>query len=120
MVLKSRLKLLRENIGLNQKEMAKELNMSYTTYNNYENGIRTPDIEILKYIANYFNCTIDYLVGRTDKPNLELIDKNLPQELIDSGIQAIKVFKGLKVEDLTPQDIQYLIEFAEKVQKNRP
>lgn len=39
----------------------------------------------------------------TDKPNIELIDSGLPQELINEGIEAIEVFKGVKLIDLGPE-----------------
>jgi transcriptional regulator with XRE-family HTH domain len=115
-----RLRMLREREKITLDELAIKIHSTKSTLSRYENNKRIPNIEFVERVANFFNVTSDYLLGRTDKPNLELINRNLPQELIDAGIQAIKVFKGLKVEDLTPNDIQYLIEFAEKVQKNRP
>ena len=61
-----RIKQLRENKGLNMKEAAKVLGMPYTTYVNYEKGLREPTSEVLIDIADYFETTVDYLVGRTD------------------------------------------------------
>lgn len=115
-----RLKLLREERNITLDELAEKIHSTKSTLSRYENSKRTPNIEFIERVSNFFDVTSDYLLGRTDKPNLELIKKGLPQELIDAGIQAIKVFKGLKLEDLTQNDIKYLIEFAEKVKKNRP
>lgn len=61
-----RIKQLRERKGLNMKEAAKVLGMPYTTYVNYEKGLREPTSEVLIDIADYFETTVDYLVGRTD------------------------------------------------------
>lgn len=55
---------LREAKGLNMKEAAKLLNMPYTTYVNYEKGLREPTSEVLIQIADFYETTIDYLVGR--------------------------------------------------------
>lgn len=118
-IIGERLKELLTQKGMEQKDLAIKLNLSPQTISGYITGYRVPNPDTLIKLADELNTTTDYLLGRTDKPNLELIDKNLPKELIDAGVQAIKVFKGLKVEDLTQNDIKYLIEFAEKVQKNR-
>ena len=55
---------LREAKGLNMKEAGKQLNMPYTTYVNYEKGLREPTSEVLIQIADFYETTIDYLVGR--------------------------------------------------------
>lgn len=55
---------LREAKGINMKEAAKLLDMPYTTYVNYEKGLREPTSEILIQIADFYGTTIDYLVGR--------------------------------------------------------
>jgi len=55
---------LREAKGLNMKEAAKQLKLPYTTYVNYEKGLREPTSEVLIQIADFFDTTIDYIVGR--------------------------------------------------------
>lgn len=60
-----RIKLLRERKGYNMRQMAKALNMPYTTYVNYEKGAREPNSEQLVLIAKYFEVSTDYLLGRT-------------------------------------------------------
>ena len=66
---------LRISKGLNQAELAKELNLSRSSISMYETGERNPSFEGLELIADYFNVDIDYLTGRTMKttqlPNLE-------------------------------------------------
>lgn len=58
------LKELRIKAGVSQTTIAKELGISRQAYNYYENGKRDPDTEMLKNIANYFNVSTDYLLGR--------------------------------------------------------
>jgi len=69
MDLKDRLRALREETGLTQKDFAKKMNIANTTYNNYETGTREPDKETLKRFATFFDCTIDYLLGYSDIRN---------------------------------------------------
>ena len=63
-----RLKELRKQKNISQLKLAIDLNMSQNTISRYENGEREPGINELIRIANYFNVSIDYLVGRKDKP----------------------------------------------------
>lgn len=59
-----RIKELRESKGISMKETARLLGMPYTTYVNYEKGLREPTSEILIQIADFFGVSIDFLVGR--------------------------------------------------------
>ncbi len=57
------LKILRNQTKKTQEEVATELKMQKQTYQNYELGKRSPDIETLLKIADYFGCSVDYLLG---------------------------------------------------------
>ena len=61
-----RLKECRKKKGLTQKECAKKLDMTETAYQRYEYGTRKPEIEKLIAMADYFDVSLDYLVGRSD------------------------------------------------------
>jgi len=56
--------MLRLARGLTQQELAKYLGISPVTISGYENGHREPTIEMLERIADYFDVTVDYLLGR--------------------------------------------------------
>lgn len=60
-----RLKELREEKGLYQKTLSEKLSISRSTITSYESGKRNPDIFTLIKIADLFNVSIDYLLGRT-------------------------------------------------------
>lgn len=68
----NRIKELRLEKGINMAQVAKELNIPYTTYVNYEKGDREPNSEMLVLLANYFNVSVDYLIGRSDLRDQEL------------------------------------------------
>ena len=65
-----RLKEIRKNKGISQIKLAIDLNTSQNTISRYETGEREPGIAELIKIADYFNISIDYLLERTDNPNL--------------------------------------------------
>ncbi|MDD2285741.1 MAG: helix-turn-helix transcriptional regulator, partial [Paludibacter sp.] len=64
----SRLKQCRLAKGLTQKQMAGILKINERSYQNYEGGDRTPNLEGIIALANFFNVSLDYLVGRSDNP----------------------------------------------------
>ena len=64
-----RLKELREEKGLTQKQAAKYLSMQQQTYQRYERGRREPRIDMLIKLADYFDVSVDYLVGHEKTPN---------------------------------------------------
>ena len=62
-----RLRDLREDSELNQETLAKYLNVHQTTYSDYERGNINIPISALIKLADFYNTSIDYLVGRTDQ-----------------------------------------------------
>lgn len=65
-----RLKYLREKKRISQLKMAMDLNLAQNTISQYESGARQADYQTLISIANYFNVSIDYLLERTDNPEI--------------------------------------------------
>lgn len=61
-----RLKELRKERNKTQKELANKFNMSESAIGMYERNERTPSQELTKEIADYFQVTVDYLLGRSD------------------------------------------------------
>lgn len=66
-----RLKEIRKGKNISQLKMAIDLNMSQNTISRYETGEREPGINELIKIADYFNISIDYLLERTENPNIQ-------------------------------------------------
>lgn len=66
----SRIKDLREDFDLKQKELADVLGISQRTYSHYENGTRKIPLDILVTLADYYNCSTDYLLSRTRKKDI--------------------------------------------------
>ncbi|WP_449456308.1 helix-turn-helix domain-containing protein [Streptococcus suis] len=81
-----RLKQLRKEAGLTQKQVAEKLSMSQPQYNRTENGGRKPSDETLKLFSNFFNVSTDYLLGRTDIKNSSEIDEEKLDKAIDESL----------------------------------
>lgn len=62
-----RLRELREDLGLTQKQLAEMLNLTQSTIAYYENGRKMPTLENAVRITKIFNTSLDYLVGVTDR-----------------------------------------------------
>lgn len=62
----NRLKQLRQELNKSMADVARELHIPYTTYVNYEKEVREPNSETLIEFANYFSCSVDYLICRSD------------------------------------------------------
>ena len=60
------LRFLRKERKLSQQKLAEELGISQQSINQYENHYIEPDIELLSRMADFFNTSLDYIVGRTD------------------------------------------------------
>lgn len=60
------LKILREKFKISQAALAEAIGVSQQAINKYENTSTEPDIKTLVAIANYFNTSVDYLIGNTN------------------------------------------------------
>lgn len=72
-----RIASLRKNKNLSQAELAKIINVATSTLGMYETGKREPNNEMLSRIADYFNVTTDYLLGRAVSSDDELAWQDL-------------------------------------------
>jgi transcriptional regulator with XRE-family HTH domain len=65
-LLSKRLTYLRKEAELTQVELSKKLNISRSAYAHYENGTYEPSIQILELLADFYEVSTDFLIGRTD------------------------------------------------------
>ena len=70
MLFSERLNQIRRNNSLSQATVAKAMQMSLRSYQRYEHGEREPGLSTLVALADFFAVSIDYLVGRTDNPQV--------------------------------------------------
>jgi len=67
----NRLKECRKNIHKTQRDVAAALGITESGYQKYELGKNEPKMETLNKIADYYNVSIDYLMGRSDNPKYQ-------------------------------------------------
>ena len=79
---------LRERQGLNQKELAEKLNINRSVLNRIENGTRPVRDDELKIIADYFNVSADYLLGRETPKAPALSDE---QTIVLKGFDSLNM-----------------------------
>lgn len=81
-LLPQRLIQLRKAKGLSQYQLADALGYSRGQVANYEQGSRRPDPEVLRKLADYFDVSVDYLIGRTNDPRpTEKLKDPLPPDI---------------------------------------
>lgn len=93
------LKKYRLNQKLSKAELARKLNLQYTTYDNYERGTGEPKLNKLIEIANTLNVSIDDLVGRTPTDEDERLKKTINDLLVLVNKKLGIDYKAIKIND---------------------
>lgn len=105
------LKDLRKGKGLTQTEVARYIGISQNNYSYWENGKVKIDNESIQKLADYFEVSVDYLLGRNEKSS--------PAQQESKGIVIPEKYKDVAVafhggaDDLTQEDIDSIVEFIE-------
>lgn len=103
----NRIKELRTNKGIGQKDFAKILNVSQGTLSNWERSVHDPDSNTLFFLADYFNVSIDYLLYKTDNPTIKNIRKE-EEEYTPKGIY-FRLAKEAEAIGLDEEDINEIL-----------
>lgn len=91
-----RLRELRKNRGLRQKDIAETIGVSPQSYGYYENGVNKPDPEMLIKLADFFQCSTDYLLGREDDiGNIVIQNETAAPQLSESEQKLLNSFRRL-------------------------
>ncbi len=107
----STLTKLRSERNVYQKELAAYLKVSIGTISNYEKDRHFPDPNTLCKMADFFNVSVDYLLGRTKlRYDLELFTRPFTEDY------SISDFVNTSLE-LTPKDKHALAEYAEVLKR---
>jgi len=104
------LKLLRDEKGVSQQKVADAVGSNQQSIHRYENGDYEPDIQTMVSLADYFDTSIDYLVGRTEiKRKIEPVEK---YALNQEEASLIEVYRGF-----LPEYKQCLVTMTEALSK---
>ena len=137
-ILGKRIELERARLGLNQIELAKRLHLSSSaSISQYESGDRIPSDDIKLKMAEIFNCSLDYLLGKTDKRHSQnpavvliygTIPAGIPMEMIEDIIDTEEIdaemlkggkeYFGLKIKgnSMSPEYLDGDIIILQKVE----
>ena len=110
LIFSARLRHERERLGLMQKEMAQKLDIPPNTYNGYETGKRSPNLEVAKHISDTLDISVDYLLGRTNERNLKKEKTKL-----DESIKTIAAHRVNPYEDISEEGINKINEYIEMI-----
>lgn len=102
--LANRLKLAREMKNVTQIQVYKDIGIHNKTLSGYERGISEPDLNNLKLLSDYYNVSVDYLLGQTtsglNPSNLDKsIIKSLSELSIESKNELIQYIQLLQIKD---------------------
>ena len=119
----NRIKELRKQKKITQKELAKHLKIADSTLSYWEQGKYEPDIKSLKMLSSYFNASIDYILC-SDIPKAEQLGKS-----VDSVVGEDKTLYNVNIEnailnrcefyELTEAEVDKLAEYAEFIKSQR-
>lgn len=113
-LLPDRLKRLREKIGLTQTQLSEKLAVSRVNYNRYENGERFPDQKTLIQLAEFFNVSTDYLLGRDNQPAPIKCDP-IPPQLSQEDAELLEMLRKLKnLPDKDRKEVESYIKYKEQ------
>lgn len=118
MQFKDVLKSLREEKKLSQKDVAKECNVSTTCICQLETGARNPTGSTLELLADFFGCSIDYLVGREDDFGTIVIKK--PSSIVLTPDEELLLAMFQSLDPLHQKQVLGYVEgFAERAHPNK-
>lgn len=117
-----RLRKLRNEKKFTQKDVASFLNISDRTIGYYESGQRNPDPETLQKLADFFDVSVDYLLGRTDIKNPEesTIDDEISKIMKDLGPDITMQFYDLKgMTEEEKEDLKIFLQLLKEKRKKK-
>ena len=90
------LQLLRDEKGVSQQKVADAIGSNQQSIHRYENCVHEPDIQTLSLMADYFETSVDFLIGRTDiRKKIEPVDKF---DLNREEAYLVSQFRSLSIE----------------------
>lgn len=98
-----RLKSLRESVGLSQAKLAALMDATQASVNRYENGQSSPPLKILRWYADFFDVSLDYIFARTEQPEGKLYEhKPKVVEAITQDNKELRQFVDMCFDPTSP------------------
>ena len=98
-----RLKSLRESVGVSQAKLAALMGATQASVNRYENGQSSPPQKILRWYADFFDVSLDYIFARTEQPEGKLYEhKPKVVEAITQDNKELRQFVDMCFDPASP------------------
>ena len=98
-----RLKSLRESVGVSQAKLAALMGATQASVNRYENGQSSPPLQILRWYADFFDVSLDYIFARTEQPEGKLYEhKPKVVEAITQDNKELRQFVDMCFDPASP------------------
>ena len=98
-----RLKSLRESVGVSQAKLAELMGATQASVNRYENGQSSPPLKILRWYADFFDVSLDYIFARTEQPEGKLYEhKPKVLEAITQDNKELRQFVDMCFDPASP------------------
>lgn len=104
---------LRNEMGISMREAANRLQMPYTTYVNYEKGLREPSSETLVQIAQFYGVTVDCLLGVEKAPTTE------GERPVNDDDIKFALFGDAEIDDELYEEVKAFARFAKERKEKR-
>lgn len=111
-----KVKELRLENNLTQRELSQKIHIAQNTLSQIENNVANPSYEVLNLIADFFQCSTDYLLGREDDFGNITIKSEKPADLSDDELTLIEKYRRLQTgyQVLIGNQIQVLLDHQKK------
>ena len=113
-----KIKELRLAQELTQKDLAEKCNISSKSIWAYENNIAVPPLDVLIKLADFFECSIDYLTGREDDFGVIKI-QNVDDKEMSAGEKEILAIYGALPTEYQAQILEYARYFNTRLNKSK-
>ena len=106
----NRVRELREEKKLKQVELALQLNISQATLSNWERGIHDPDNESLLALSQIFECSLDYLLGKS-------ASRLSYEESVSMDNVYFRIAADAKRSGIKPEDLKMAVDFLKRAKQ---
>ena len=118
----NKLKTMRQHHGKSQKEVAKSIGVAHSTYSNYENGNRIPNMKVLSQIADYYNTSVRHLLQLDNLEETRKKDNIRLDEIadeLDISTDFLKIIEEGQANLITSVKYQQIIELLKRDKEQR-
>lgn len=121
MTIHEKLRKLREERDIKQKEVAKYIGVSERVYGYYEKDRFPKDEAVLKKLSDFYNVSVEWLVGASETPNTEkergILTKELYSVIKELNIEEINALKFIKKSGYSIVELRKLVENLQALKK---